>query len=54
MVRQLLSERGHLRLWYETDLSRRPNDVSSRGDSVAKVALPKVSKFLRAAGAFFV
>ena len=29
-------------------------NVCYLGDSVAKVALPKVSKFLRAAGAFFV
>jgi hypothetical protein len=36
------------------DMADPANDVRSRGDSVAIVVLPKVSKILRAAGAIFV
>ena len=47
--------RGSMSRWdHFSDLDAPKREVRFAPDSVAKVALPKVSKFLRAAGAFFV
>jgi len=40
-------------LWQKADVTGGLLDVRLRGDFVAKVVLPKVSKILRAVGAVF-